>query len=505
MTLKFYSTDKKAVVDFIPLSPDQVTLYTCGPTVYSRAHIGNLRTYIFEDILKRTLELNDYKVKHLMNITDVGHLVGDGDEGEDKLLKSAREQKRTAWDVAQEYTKLFMVDMLKLNIKAPTIWSKATDYIEQQKDMVETLYHKGLTYELADGIYFDTSKFPAYADFAHLKLEAQVSSDRSGGEGQKIHPADFALWKFSNSKENYNLEKISSVDTKILDLASVTKKRDMEWDNPSCANNKGKGFPGWHLECSAMIEAKLGTPIDIHCGGVDHIPVHHTNEIAQTWGATGHELARYWLHGEFLLVDGQKMSKSFGNVYTLDDLAEHGITPEGFRFWVLQGHYRQKLNFTWEAVKGAQTGLERLKKMINNIIDFPTYQTLKSEQSFKIIKPDFLKEINNDLNTSQLIANIPFNLKVYDKSSPEIKSKQIASYILDLEQALGLELIEKQNKKENEKQVAIPESIKAKLAERELAKKNKDFKRADEIRAEIKSEGWEIIDTTSGPELNKLN
>lgn len=326
--LKLYNTLSRRKEEFKPLHPPVVTMYSCGPTVYNYAHIGNLRTYIFMDILRRVLAADGYTLKGVMNITDVGHLMSDADDGEDKMAKAAAEQKKTPEEIAAFYTDVFMKDIAALNIGRPEIIAKATDNIDEMIAFVQALADKGYAYETSDGIYFDIARFPSYGKLSRLNLDDQIAGARVEVNSEKRHPADFALWK------------------------KAPKEHIMQWPSPW-----GMGYPGWHIECSAMSRKYLGDVLDIHTGGVDHIPVHHENEIAQSEALAGHKTVDYWMHGEFMLVDGGKMSKSLGNTYTLDELAARGYRPLSFRYFCLNAHYRKKLNFTFEGLTAAQTAV----------------------------------------------------------------------------------------------------------------------------------------------------
>ncbi|MGH7927954.1 MAG: cysteine--tRNA ligase, partial [Candidatus Binatia bacterium] len=335
MTLRLFDTYTRDLRDFEPLDSAQVRMYCCGPTVYNYAHIGNLRTYVFEDVLQRVLEFNGYKVNHVVNITDVGHLVSDADTGEDKMEIASRRTGKSAWEIAVEYTKAFKDDLSRLNIVEPTIWCKATEHIPEQIEMIHCIEAKGLTYRTSDGIYFDTSRVADYGRVARLDasgLQAGARVER----GEKRNITDFALWKFS----------------------PLGQKRQMEWKSPW-----GVGFPGWHIECSAMSAKYLGTFFDIHCGGEDHVPVHHTNEIAQTEACHGTRLANFWMHGHFLLLEDAKMAKSSGEFLRMQSLVDRGYDPLAYRYFCMGAHYRAKLSFRWEALDGAQTALERLRTL----------------------------------------------------------------------------------------------------------------------------------------------
>jgi cysteinyl-tRNA synthetase len=453
MPLKLFNTLSRKIEPFQPLNPPHVGFYACGPTVYDRAHIGNLRTYIFEDILHRILRHEGFDVDFIMNITDVGHLTSDADEGEDKLEKGANREHLSVWEVSEKYTNFFKQDLRSLNIWEPDQWLKATDYIKQQIELIEELAGKGFTYKISDGIYFDTSKFKNYGWLARLKVEGQKEGARVGVNKEKRNPSDFALWKFSPKGQ----------------------KRQMEWESPW-----GVGFPGWHIECSAMSMAALGNTIDIHTGGVDHLPVHHTNEIAQSEAATGKPFVRYWLHGEFLLIDNGKMAKSIGNTYTLDTLKEKSFSPLAFRYYCLGTHYRAKLNFTWEGMKAAQNAFEQLQDRVREMPDDIKAKCEKDEEKF-------FEAIRDDLNVPQALA------VVWDM----LKSKQSAgakkSSLLVMDEILGLGL-----KHIMKLQLKIPKDIDALILRREVARKSKDWKQSDELRKQIEEAGFTLKDTASG-------
>jgi len=457
--LKLHNSLTHKTEEFKPIKKNKVGLYTCGPTVYNFAHIGNLRTYVFEDILKRVLTYNDYKVKHVMNITDVGHLTSDADEGEDKMEKGSAREGKTAWEIADFYTKAFKNDLAELNILEPSIWSKATDHIKEQIKLIKKLEKKGFVYGTADGVYFDTAKLPDYGKMANLEnqeLRAGVRVDT----GDKKNTTDFALWKFS---------------PKI-------KKRQMEWKSPW-----GVGFPGWHIECSAMSEKYLGQPFDIHCGGIDHIPVHHTNEIAQSEAANDKPLANYWLHGEFLLIaGGDKMAKSGENFLTLEEIKKKGINPLAYRYFLLQAHYRKQLTFSWNALGAAQNGLKHFYESARAIA--------KNEKALddRLLQEQFLTKINNDLELPGAIALIWDVMK---------ERKINLSTLLDFDKILGLKIQDELDKKEE----AAPDKV-LKLAEkRKLARENKDWKESDRLRAEIVKMGYEIKDGKEKISINQIS
>jgi len=431
-------------------------MYTCGPTVYHDVHIGNLRTFLFEDFLKRMFELNGYTVNHVMNITDVGHLVGDGDIGDDKVAKTARENGKTAWDVAELYTKLFLNDVKRLNIEPPTTLSKATDHIKEQIALVKRLEEKGLTYITKDGVYYDAKKFANYGALGGQKADEKLGGARIS-LGEKHSAIDFALWKFSPKGV----------------------KRDMEWDSPW-----GKGFPGWHIECSAMAMKYLGETFDIHCGAMDLAPVHHENEIAQAEGATGKPFVHYWVHGEFLLIDEKKMSKSVKNDYTLEDLVVNCAEPIAFRFFNMSAHYRSKLNFTYEALRASANALRGLRAALREL-------ETPGETGAVEYEKRFMERVNDDLDIPGALA-VMWEM-VRDAATP---SSAKAKSIIMMDRVFGLGLKEYIAAK-----IEIPETIQTLVDEREKARLAKDWIRSDELRLEIEIAGFEIEDTAEGPKL----
>jgi cysteinyl-tRNA synthetase len=456
--LKLFNTLSRKIEDFHPLYPPKVGYYGCGPTVYDQAHIGNLRAYLFDDVLHRALLHNGYKVTFVMNITDVGHLTSDADEGEDKLEKGAKREKLSVWDVAEKFTQLFKQDLAVLNIAEPDVWLKATDNIPEQIALIQKLDVKGLTYKISDGIYYDTSKFPNYGKLARLNLEGQKEGARVETNTEKRNPSDFALWKFSPAGE----------------------KRQMEWESPW-----GVGFPGWHIECSAMSMKALGETFDIHTGGVDHIPVHHTNEIAQSEGATGMQFVKYWVHNEFLLVDGGKMSKSLGNAYTLNDLRQKGFSPLAFRYYCLGAHYRSKLNFTWEGMQAAQTALDQLTARTITLGEADGEGTVEYEQKF-------FGAMDNDLATPQALAVMWDMLK---SSVPDVMKK---TSLLRMDEILGLGLA-----KAKREVIDIPIDVQVLVDERAEARQTKDWKKSDELRKQIEDAGFSVKDTADGQAVGK--
>ena len=454
--LTLYNTRTNKKEPFTPLRDNHVGVYTCGPTVYNYAHIGNLRTYVFEDILRRILRMNGYKVQHVMNITDVGHLTDDGDQGEDKMEKGSAREGKTAWEIAEFYTDAFKNDLADLNILEPHVWCKATDHIPEQIAMVETLIEKGVTYQTADGIYFDTTKLPDYGKLVNLKdqqLQAGVRVDM----GEKKHPHDFALWKFSKEGET----------------------RQMEWEA-----FMRKGFPGWHIECSAMSMKYLGDQFDIHCGGVDHKPVHHTNEIAQSEAITNKKpWVNFWLHGEFLLIDAGKMAKSGENFITLSTLKNKGYDPLAYRYFILQAHYRKQLHFSWDALDAAATGLQNLKRTVARIDE-----TVVTD--LQVVK-DFQEALNDDMNTATALAILQKALKerVIDTTT-----------IIEFDKILGLKLHNLDHTP-----VEAPVEVQTLLHQREKARANKNWEKSDELRDEITRLGFTVKDTKEGQQITRTS
>lgn len=457
--MKLYNTLTRQVEEIEPQHPPEVTIYTCGPTVYDYPHIGNWFTFIRYDLLVRTLKASGLKPKWVMNITDVGHLVSDADEGEDKLEKGARREGKTAWDVAKFYGDYFIDALTRLNFTQPDALPKATDHIKEQIDLVEKLEQKGYTYQIDDGIYYDTSKFPRYADFARLDLDEQQAGARVDHNSQKHNASDFALWKFSPKGQ----------------------QRDMEWDSPW-----GKGFPGWHVECSAMSQKYLGETIDIHAGGIDHLPVHHTNEIAQSEAATGQQFAKCWMHTNHITIEGEKISKSLGNGITLEDLKQKGYNLEAFRLHVLESHYRSQSKFSWESLEASQNRLKNWQEAMDLI-----WQEDKAIDS-AISAPDFEKaiteQLSNDLDTPQTLA-------IIDKTIDQIQNLHVCKPCLEniagtINNLLGINLLAGKSDISNQQKQLI--------AERESARTNKDFAKSDELRDQLKEQGIGLRDTPQG-------
>lgn len=465
MDLFFYNTLTGKKEKFIPINKNEVKMYSCGPTVYSYAHIGNFRTYIFVDSLRRTLEYNGYKMKHVMNITDVGHLTSDADTGEDKMEKAAKKEGKDPYEIAKFYANAFMNDMGKLHIEKPEIITKATDNIPQMIEMVKEIIKNGYGYETSKGIYFDVSKLDKYPVLSNNSVEGQQAGARVEVDKEKRNPFDFALW-------------IKAPENHI-----------MKWDSPW-----GKSYPGWHIECSAMGRRFLGENFDIHTGGVDHIPVHHENEIAQCKGAFGHNPANFWMHCEFLLVDGGKMSKSLGNIYTISELKEKGIEPLAYKLFCFSSHYRNKLNFTFDGVKASNIALNRIRK---GYLAHLNGNDSIEEKEIEEYENRFHNAINDDLN-------IPLAIGVlWDVIKNEKKSKELADLILRFDKVFGLDLANSekylQELNENEEDISvIPEQVLQFANERKVARENKDFQKADLLRKKIEESGYQIKDIAGG-------
>lgn len=460
MTLKLYNTlhHKKEV---LPEQDNPLTIYTCGPTVYLDPQIGNWRMFIFYDTLIRTLHELGYTTNHVLNITDVGHLVSDADEGDDKLEKQARQEKKSAWEIAHYYTERFLEGRSKLNMLVPDNMPKATDTIQEQINLIQALEAKGATYQLSDGVYFDISTFPTYGDMAQLSLEGQQAGARVEENSEKRQPQDFALWKFSPKEQ----------------------KRDMEWESPW-----GMGFPGWHIECSAMAKKFLGDTIDIHAGGIDHIPVHHTNEIAQSETANGVQYARFWVHGGFMLVNGTKMSKSLHNSYTLEDLEAKGFDLLAFRLMILQAHYRSESNFTWEGLGAAQNRLNGLYDLAE--LRFQAKDTMpKAQAHISDLRTQILDALSEDINTPRVLEVVSKLQSAFEAGVHTSVIKEFEEILHQLDTLLGLKLLERTHD--------ITEDQKSILLERNLAREAKDYKKADELREQLDSAGIILNDFES--------
>ena len=477
MQIKLYNTLTKQKENFVPLNGKEVKIYSCGPTVYSFAHIGNFRTYIFVDNLRRVLEYNGYTLKHVMNITDVGHLESDADEGEDKMEKAARKEKKDPYEIAKFYSEAFFKDMDKLHIERPEIIAKATDHIKDMLEFAKEIVKNGYGYETSKGIYFDISKLDKYPILSNRNVDDQIAGARVDVDPEKRNPYDFAIW-------------IKAPENHI-----------MKWDSPW-----GKSYPGWHLECSAMSRKYLGEEFDIHTGGVDHIPTHHENEIAQSKGAFGKIPAKIWMHVEFLQVDGCKMSKSLGNVYTLEELSKKGIEPLAYKLFCYTAHYRTKLNFTFEGAMASERALNRLRE---------AYITHKNAKSTEVVKEDessennlqnkideyknkFIQAINDDLNIPLAMGT------VWEVARENKKSKKYAELLEEFDKVLGLDLSNSEEYIKEQQTIVIPDEIKQLIEKRKEARINKDWELSDKIRDELKLKGYNVKDTKEGMTIEKL-
>ena len=464
MRLKIFNTDTRKLETFVPLNKEEVGLYCCGPTVYNYAHIGNLRTYIFEDILRRILERDGYFVKHVMNITDVGHLTDDGDDGEDKMIKSSREKGMSVWDIAQFFTDAFFDDTTKLNIKKPSISCKATDHIGNMISLIKKLEEKGFTYFSGGNVYFDISKFAQYGKMALRDKQELQAGARIVIDKNKKNPHDFVLW-FTDSK---------------------FEQQAMVWDSPW-----GRGYPGWHIECSAMSMKYLGDKFDIHCGGIDHIPVHHTNEIAQSEAATGKKWVNYWIHGEFLVLNSGKMSKSGGGFITLYTLIEKGYDPLDYRYFCLGAHYRTQLKFSYESLDAAATARKKIITKFNTMLENSCGIIAGNIQSTSLlaILDDFNEDCNTDMNMPRALSRL-FSVI---KDDSDDKEKLAALIQINTVLSIGLSEI-----KYNPKQEELPLKLQKIILEREESRKNKDFEESDRLRDILIENGISIKDGQNG-------
>lgn len=462
MNIKLFNTLGRKKEAFKPIRKGKVGMYTCGPTVYAYPTIGNMRTYIFSDILRRVLEYNGFNVKQVMNVTDVGHLSSDSDFGEDKMEVAAEKEHKKSKDIAKFYFKEFEYDMKRLNILMPEKWAWASEHIVEQIALVRKLEKKGFTYKTKDGIYFDSSKFKNYGKLAKLNVKGLEEGKRVD-KGEKKHKTDFALWKFS----------------------SKPGERQQEWKSPW-----GVGFPGWHLECSAMSMKYLGEHFDIHTGGEDHISVHHTNEIAQSEAASGKNFVNYWLHGAFLLFGGEKVSKSKGGLYTVSELEKVGYEPVNFRYLCLQTNYRKPLSFSFEALDASKNAVNNIKRRVIEI----RKQVHKGDDFTEPYKKNFLKAINDDLNIPRALEVFWRVLEDFD-FDPKKKIKLLE----DFDEVLGLGVISFKEEK-----IRVPQEIRKLVSLREEARKIGDWAEADRIREDVKKEGFEIEDSSNGAVIRKI-
>jgi cysteinyl-tRNA synthetase len=458
--MRLYNTLTRKIEELQPQQPPLVTVYTCGPTVYDYAHVGHWFNYVRMDSLIRTLKAEGLRPNWVMNITDVGHLVSDADEGEDKLEKGARREGKSAWDVAEFYTQDFISGMRALNMLEPTHIVKATDHIAEQIELIKQLEHNGYTYVIDDGVYFDTSKFPAYGEFAGLDLDEQQAGARVAVNQQKRNQSDFALWKFSPHDRH----------------------RDMEWDSPW-----GKGFPGWHIECSAMSMKYLGPTLDIHTGGIDHVPVHHTNEIAQSQATTGQPFAKHWFHSNHVTVDGEKISKSLGNGIRLQEIVQRGITPLALRLHVLESHYRNQSKFSWLSLEAAQNRL----KTYHALADL-RWQTRDQAEAFDYsrVSERMLANLGEDLNTPTVLAHLSALAASISERLVKTSDREAFSSLLKfIDATLGLELATRQDITDEQKQL---------IQQRQTARAQEDWSAADAARDALAEQKVGLRDTEHG-------
>lgn len=463
--VKIYNTLNKQVEDFKVIEEGKAQVYCCGPTVYDYQHIGNFRTFIFEDILTKTLSLAKFDVEHVMNITDVGHLTGDNDEGEDKMLVAMRREGKTSLDIAKFYTDKFFEDWDKLGLKRPGTVCNATDHIQEMIELIKRIEDNGYAYFANGNVYFDVEKFEKYGDLANLNLDDLRAGARIQIDQNKKNPFDFVLW-FTKSK---------------------FEDQELQWDSPW-----GRGYPGWHIECSAMSMKYLGDHFDIHCGGIDHVPVHHTNEIAQSEAASGKKWVNYWMHSEFILLNSDKMSKSKGGFIVLDDLVNEGIQPLAYRLFCLSAHYRQQLNFTWDAVKQSEVALKRIFKIVLELKS-TTNESELNDEVLELCAP-FKEALFNDLNTPKAMAAFWDILK--NKGAKD-EVKLAAIYFCDQVLSLGL-------KEFTEVKTEVPAEVMELVTKRQEAKANKNYKEADKLRDEITALGYKVVDSKDGAKVEKI-
>jgi len=487
MSLRIYNTLGHRVEDFVPVNPKKVGFYGCGPTVYNYAHIGNLRAYVFQDTLSRLLLFLGYPVTHVMNITDIGHLSGDADDGEDKMVKTAKERGQSVLEIADFYTQAFFKDTERLNIRRPDVVCKATDHVSDMIELIKRIEANGHTYSAGGNLYYDITTFPKYGELASINLEDLKAGARIEVDENKRNPHDFVLWFTKSKFENQALV----------------------WDSPW-----GRGYPGWHIECSAMSMKYLGEQFDIHTGGIDHIRIHHTNEIAQSEGATGKKWVKYWLHNEFLVMNKGKMSKSTGDFITLDKVIEAGYAPLDYRFLLLGGHYRSQLTFSWEAMATAKNARKNLEQRISNLLteskthpDFST-EDLTFDRAVSLLRTekarcylaDFVQALEEDISTPRALSVLQQAVK--DK---ELEAAEAITLIRIFDEVLALHLIEEAEALHTgAESVDNAEEIERLVTERTAAKKNKDFKRADEIRNLLKDRGIALEDTPNGTLWRKM-
>jgi len=458
MELKLYNTLSRKKEPFKAIDGNRVRMYSCGPTVYYYAHIGNLRAYLFMDNLRRVLKYNGYELLHAMNITDVGHLESDADEGEDKMAKAAKRENKDPYEIAKFYTEKFMIDLDKLNINKPEVICKATDHIKEMEEYVLKIMENGYAYETKDTIYFDTSKLDKYGVLSNINIDEQKAGARVEFDTEKRNVTDFALW-------------IKAPENHIM-------KWDSFW---------GKCYPGWHIECSAMGRKYLGEHFDIHTGGIDHIPIHHENEIAQSKGCTGQIPANWWMHCEFLLIDGGKMSKSLNNVYTISDLEAKGFTAMDYRMFNFTSHYRNKLNFTWDSLEAAKIALTRLRESYKRQADGTENVADSVIEEYEV---KFEEAINDDLNMPQAMS------VVWEVAKNSVKSTKFAELLRKFDEVLGFKL-------DSKEELELPDEVKKIVEERKIARENKEWAKSDELRDALNEMGYIVKDSKTGMEILK--
>jgi cysteinyl-tRNA synthetase len=471
--MKLYNTLSRQIDEVVPLESGKIRMYACGPTVYDYAHIGHMRKYTMDDVMVRTLKHAGLSVKHVMNITDVGHLVSDDDVGEDKMEKGAKKYGKTVWEIAQEFEDFFWRVIDAMGVARPDISCRATKHIDDQIELIKRLEKNGLTYVIEDGVYFDTSKFPSYGEMAKLDKEELKAGARVEMVAGKKNATDFALWKFSPKNE----------------------KRQMEWESPW-----GVGFPGWHIECSAMAMHYLGEQLDIHTGGIDHIPIHHTNEIAQAEGATGKKpFVKYWVHHNFLRVENEKMSKSLGNFFTLDDVIAKGYSPMALKLLFLGSHYRSELNFTWTNLDASQKAYDRLIGILCQAQKEEERSVLSDEKLQKLneYRTRFFEQMENDLHTPEAMAVL------WEVVKSNIPGKDKFDLLIEFDGVLGLGLAKACAVASEKKADAVPSGVQMLLDQRQTARDNKDFATSDMLRDEIAKLGWMVEDSVSGQTIKK--
>ena len=464
--MKLYNTLARKIEELEPINPPQIGFYSCGPTVYDFTHIGHLRRYTMDDFLIRTLRHAGFNVKFVQNVTDVGHLASDADTGEDKMEKGAKKYKTTVWDVAKKFEDHFYSSLKKLNNLKPDNICRATEYVDEQIEMIKDLEQKGYTYVIeGDGVYFDASKLDDYGKLTRLDIESLREGARLAKVAGRRNPTDFALWKFEREGEN----------------------RAMVWPSPWAE----RGFPGWHIECSAISKNQIGDQVDIHSGGIDHIPVHHTNEIAQSETVSGKKpFVKYWVHHNFLQIDGQKMSKSLGNLFTIDDVVERGFNPLALRLLFLTAHYRSEMNFSWENLAGSAKSYQ---KLINLVLDYQQDKDSKvNEVQVKEYQQRFFGLMEDDLKTPEALA------VMWEVTKAELSKATKLKLLLEFDQVLGLRLADTKTDE-------ISTQVKDLLSRRQQARDDQDFNQADELRAQLKSLGYLVKDTPQGQKISQLN